>query len=86
VLDEVETVGFEEVEEGGVVGVVEDEDEDEVGEPPQAPVIEGTASTPLEIATRFVPQSAALAMSKFWLSWSYTTANCQLSSATPITH
>jgi hypothetical protein len=94
VLDEVETVGFDEVEEGVVVGVVEDEDEDgdededededEVGEPPQAPVMEGTASTPLEIATRFVPQSAALAMSKFWLSWSYTTANCQLSSATPI--
>jgi hypothetical protein len=83
VLDEVETVGFDEVEEGGVVvgGV---EDGDEVGEPPQAPVTEGTASTPLEIATRFVPQSAALAMSKFWLSWSYTTANCQLSSATPI--
>jgi hypothetical protein len=73
VLDEVETVGFDEVEEEGVVvGVVEDEDEDEdeVEEPPQAPVIEGTASTPLEIATRFVPQSAALATSRFWLSWS----------------
>ena len=75
-LDEVETVGFDEVEEEGGV----------VGELPQAPVIEGTASTPLEIATRFVPQSAALAMCKFWLSWSYTTANCQLSSATPIMH
>jgi hypothetical protein len=69
VLDEVDTIDFDDVE-GVVVGVVEDEDEEDVEEPPQAPVIEGTASTPLPMATRFVPQSAALATRRFWLSWS----------------
>ncbi len=71
-------MGFEEVdeevdEEGVVVGVLDDVDEDEVEGPPQAPVTEGTASAPLPIATRFVPQSATFARRRFLLSWSYTT-------------
>jgi hypothetical protein len=64
-VEEVEGLDFPVV--GGedvVVGAV-DEDEVEVEEPPQAPVIDGTALTPLEIATRFVPQSAALATWRF---------------------
>lgn len=68
-VEEVEVLDFPEV--GGeevVVGAVDepvDEVEVEVEEPPQAPVMEGTAFTPLEIATRFVPQSAALATWRF---------------------
>ena len=49
----VEIVGVE--LEGGVV----------FGGAVHAPVIEGTASAPLPIATKFVPQSAALARSRF---------------------
>lgn len=47
--------------------------EKDVEETPHAPEIEGTASTPVPIATKFVPQFAALARRRFWLSWSYTT-------------
>lgn len=46
------------------VGVEDDVEE----EPPQAPVIDGTASGPLPMLTRFVPQLAALARRRFWLS------------------
>lgn len=49
--------------------------EDEVEETPHAPEIEGTALTPVPIATKFVPQFAALARRRFWLSWSYTTTH-----------
>jgi hypothetical protein len=42
--------------------------EEDVEEGPQAPTMEGTASTPFPIATRFVPQFAALANRRFWLS------------------
>ena len=63
VPDDVGTVGLEEAERVGA-GVDAVEDEDEVGE--QAPVIEGTALAPFEIATRFVSlQSAAFAMWRF---------------------
>ncbi len=48
--------------------VAVEDDEDEVDEAPQAPTIEGTASTPVPIATRLVPQFLALATCKFWLS------------------
>jgi hypothetical protein len=36
----------------------------------QPPVIDGTASTPVEIGTTLLPQFAAWARSTFWLSWS----------------
>lgn len=49
--------------------------EKDVEETPHAPEIEGTASTPVPIATKFVPQFAALARRRFWLSWSYTTTH-----------
>jgi hypothetical protein len=71
VLEEVGVVtGGDEVDEEEV-GVLEVEDDEEVGvETGQAPVMDGTALGPLEIATRFVPQSAAWATCRFWLSWS----------------
>jgi hypothetical protein len=58
--------------------LVEEDDEeevvelelDEVEDALQAPVMEGTASGPVPIAMRFVPQSAAFATRRFWLSWS----------------
>jgi hypothetical protein len=43
----------------------------------QPPVIDGTASTPLPIATMLVPQFAACARSTLALSWSYTTGSHQ---------
>lgn len=39
--------------------------EDEVEEAPQPPMRDGTALTPVPIATRFVPQFAALARRRF---------------------
>jgi len=53
----IEPVGVE-LELGEECGVVDDE---VFGGAVQPPEIDGTASGPLPIATRFVPQSAALA-------------------------
>ncbi|KAI9853999.1 MAG: hypothetical protein M1813_001590 [Trichoglossum hirsutum] len=66
--DEVVVVDDERVEELELDEVEDEEDDELVEDAPQAPVIDGTASTPLPIATRFVPQSAALARRRFWLS------------------
>lgn len=52
---------------GGAVFLVE---VDDVVVAPHAPTIDGTASTPLPIATRLVPQSSAGASQRFSLSWS----------------
>jgi hypothetical protein len=66
--DEVVVVDDERVEELELDEVEDEEDDELVEDAPQAPMIDGTASTPLLIATRFVPQSAALARRRFWLS------------------
>ena len=52
---------LEEVEELELSGVGDEVLEELVETAPQPPVIDGTASSPFPIATRFVPQSAALA-------------------------
>lgn len=57
----------------GVLEVLEtedEEDEDVTEAAGQSPSTDGTASGPVPISTRVVPQFAALASSKFWLSWS----------------
>lgn len=48
--------------------VAEDEEDEEVEEEPQAPTTEGTASGPVPMATKLVPQFLALARCRFWLS------------------
>lgn len=52
---------LEEVEELELSEVGDEVLEELVETAPQPPVIDGTASSPFPIATRFVPQSAALA-------------------------
>ena len=52
---------LEEVEELELSGVGDEVLEELVETAPQPPVIDGTVSSPFPIATRFVPQSAALA-------------------------
>tara|TARA_R110002060_G_scaffold53904_5_gene64566 strand:+ start:159 stop:362 length:204 start_codon:yes stop_codon:yes gene_type:complete len=48
--------------------VAEDEEDEEVDAGPHSPTIDGTASGPVPMATKFVPQFLALARCRFWLS------------------
>lgn len=66
------------------VDVAIEDEEDEVEDAPQAPTMDGTASTPLPIATKLVPQLSAWATWRFWLSWSKTT-NAALKKESPKT-
>lgn len=48
--------------------VAEDEEDEEVDAGPHSPTIDGTASGPVPMATKLVPQFLALARCRFWLS------------------